>query len=217
MNRVVAVFETRGFMEADKEQIASFTVRLPEGLRKQLIVQASAKNRSLNSHIQSVLEGHLVESGFAGHKLISRSGRTFEIVFSTDDIPDRRDGIMGFFQLNELKFDKQRAYYMIGLNHSLIRDWKIEHKEECLEQFGVALLHFYNRQMEIDHLRWTHPVPGQDYDGYKVFSWKDVAPAGSFNEFLDLLRMNQWSDPLAEDSDKSQDIRLGRNLADLYR
>ena len=79
------------------------------------------------------------------------------------------------------------------------------------------MLHFYNRQMEIDHLRWPHPRPGEPYDGYRVFTWRDVAPAESLSQFLDLLRTNQWKDPHAEDAEKSQDIRLGRNPADLYK
>jgi hypothetical protein len=71
--------------------------------------------------------------------------------------------------------------------------------------------------MEIDYLRWPHPVSGQEYDGYRVLSWNDVAPAQSFNQFLDLLRTNQWNDPLAEDAGKSQDLRNGRKLASLYQ
>lgn len=201
----------------DKEQIASFTLRLPEVLRQQLIVQAGTKQRSLNSHIQTILEGHIVESGFAGHKLVSKSGRSFEVVFSPDDIPKQRNGVMGFFYLRELKFDKERAHYMIGLDHGLVRDWKLEHKQESVEQIGLALLNFYNKQLEIDQLSWPHPIPDQDYDGYRVFSWKDIEPAESASEFLDLLRTNQWKDRLLADSGKSQDLRRGRNPADLYK
>lgn len=204
-------------MDSDREQIASFTVRLPEALRKQLMVQAESRSRSLNSHIQAILEGHLVESGFAGNKLISQSGRTFQIVYEDDDIPARRDGVMGFFFLRELKFDKNRAHFMIGLDQNLVEDWHLQHAREAIEQVGIALLHFYSRQMEIDHLRWPHPAGREDYDGYRVLSWNDVAPAQSLNQFLDLVRTNQWKDPLAQDAGQSQDLRRGRNAADLYR
>lgn len=71
--------------------------------------------------------------------------------------------------------------------------------------------------MEIDHLRWPHPAGREDYDGYRVLSWNDVAPAQSLNQFLDLVRTNQWTDPLAQNARQSQDLRRGRNAADLYR
>lgn len=205
-------------MDSDREQIASFTVRLPEALRKQLMVQAESRSRSLNSHIQAILEGHLVESGFAGNKLISQSGRTFQIIYEGDDIPNQRDGgVMGFFFLRELKFDKNRAHFMIGLDKNLVDDWHLQHAKEAIEQVGIALLHFYNRQMEIDHLRWPHPAGREDYDGYRVLSWNDVAPAQSLNQFLELVRTNKWKDPLAQNAGQSQDLRRGRNAADLYR
>lgn len=201
-----------------KDEVASFTLRLPETLRQQLIVQAEGKQRSLNSHIQAILEGHIVESGFAGHHLISKSGRSFEIVFREDDIPQQRNGVMGFFFLRELKFDQERAYYMIGLDHAVVRDWKLRQRPvEAIEQIGLALLNFYNRHFEIDQLQWPHPVPNQDFDGYRVFSWKDFEPAESLNEFLDLLRKNQWKDRLLTDAGNSQDLRRGRNPSDLYK
>jgi hypothetical protein len=163
------------------------------------------------------LEGFLVESGFVGNNLVSRSGRSFQIVFQQDDIPAQRNGVMGFFHLRELKFSKSRAYYMIGLDQNLVEDWKIENAIDAVEQVGVALLHFYNRKFEIDRLRWPHPAGIQEYDGYRILSWNDVGRAQSLNEFLDFLRTNSWTDLLVQEADQSQDIRRGRNPADLFR
>lgn len=203
-------------MSDEKDQITSFTLRLPEVLRNQLVVQASAKRRSLNSHIQSILEGHLVESGFAGHKLVSQSGRTFEVVFQADDIPGQRDGVMGYFYLKEIKFAKERAHFMIGLEQDLVEDWHLDNPVEAIEQIGLALLQFYNRRFEIDHIKWPHPKGIQDYDGYRLLGWSDVQGVHGLNHFLDLLRTNAWEDKLVQDGEKSQDIRRGRNPAALY-
>jgi plasmid stability protein len=205
-------------MDNSKDPVASFTLRLPESLRQKITLQAASKSRSLNSHIQSILEMHLVESGFAGNKLVSRSGRTFEVRFEPYEITDFRGGAKGVFCLRELKFEKDRARYIIGIDQPVLEDWRLENDRlTALENFGLALLNHYNQRIEIDYLKWPHPTPGETFDGYRFFESRDVAQAQTFNHFLDLVRTNAWGDRLVQNAGNSQDLRRGRNESDLFR
>jgi len=204
-------------MPVEDEQI-SFTLRLPKSIRDQLMVQSESKGKSLNSYLQSLIESHLIESGFSSNHLVSLSGRSFEVVYQPDDIKNRFDAV-GFFALRELRFDKTRARYMIGLSEDLAEDWNIkkESRVEAIKALGLALLAFYNRSFEIDCLSWPNPSERSDFDGFRLLTANDIAPIGSLPEFLDKLRTNQWVDRQITKKDHSQDIRRGRKPSDLHR
>lgn len=203
--------------KAEEEQI-SFTLRLPKSVRDQLLVQSESKGRSLNAYLQNLIESHLIESGFFGSHLVSRSGRSFETIYQADDIKDRFDAV-GFFGLRELRFDKLRARYMIGLSEDLAEDWNIKKnvRSEAVKALGLALLAFYNRNFEIDRLSWPNPSGQSDFDGFRLLTANDVAPISSLPEFLEYLRTNQWIDRQLIEREQSQDIRKGRKPSDLYR
>ena len=201
-----------------EEEQVSFTLRLSKNIRDQLIVQSEGKGKSLNAYIQTLLESHLIESGFFGTHLVSLSGRSFEVVFQADDIKDRFDAV-GFFFLRELRFDKTRARYMIGLAEELAEDWSIkkEGRTEAIKAIGLALLAFYNRTCEIDRLSWPNPSGQNDFDGFRLLTAQDVAPINSLPEFLERLRKNEWQDRLLGETTESQDVRRGRSRANLHR
>ena len=205
-------------MAANEDEQVSFTLRLPKSVRDQLIVQSEGKGKSLNSYIQTLIEAHLIESGFFGNHLVSLSGRSFEVAFQADDIKNRFD-VVGFFALRELRFDKARAHFMLGLSEDLAEDWNIKKgaRTEAVKALGLALLAFYNRNFEIDRISWPNPSGQSDFDGFRLLTANDVAPISSLPEFLDCLRKNQWQDRLLTEKDESQDFRKGRRPADLYR
>ena len=204
-------------MSLEQDPLTSLSVQLPESLCKKLFLHAESRTCTFDEHIQSILENYLVGAGFCGQTLTSLSGRNFQIVHIEDDIPDQRDCVVATFYLKELRFNKNRAYYIIGLDQELVEDWAIRKTQESVKQVGLALLNFYNREIEIDEISWPHTKHDESFDGFRVLSWKDVAPAKSLNEFLDLLRANEWKDSIVKCSGKSQDFRRGRNPSDLYK
>lgn len=197
--------------------IKSFTLRLPETLRRKVAVEADQMGKSLNEHIQSILETHTLETGYGQTGLISPSGRKLQIDFAADDIKGR-PYLMGFFYVKEPKFNnKIRANYMLGVSRDIEDDWQICRNKDAIMELGIALLNFYNRTMEVDCLSWEHPVPNQDFDGYRVFGHSDLK-ACSMREFLDKLRQGRWSDPKLIVQHQSQDLRSKRlTESDLYR
>lgn len=204
-------------MGNDTEEQVSFTLRLSKDIRDKLLILSAAKNKSLNSYIQNLLDVHLLESGVVGSHIVSLTGRSFEVVF--EPATNTFDHA-GYFSLRELRFDKTRARYKFGLAEELADDWGISKKNatEAVKLIGLALLAFYNKKHEIDRLSWLSNVVPSDRDGDRLLFQEDVGNVASIQEFLDCLRQNQWQDKLVEEHAQSQDIRLGRRTeAALYR
>jgi hypothetical protein len=200
--------------QSSEEQV-NFTLRLPKSLRDHLLAQSDQKSRSLNSHIQAILENHLVATGIKGNHLVSRSGRSFEVLFEKGD---SKTDLLGTFLLRELKYEKHRARYIIGLAEDLTDDWHINKsvRDETIKSLGLALLNHYNELHEIDRLSWPHPHGRTDYDGFRLLEAKDVMPASSLAHFLELLAEDKWRDSEISEKEQSQDFRRGRNPANLY-
>lgn len=203
-------------MLVSTDDIRSFTLRLPESLRSKLATEANSVGKSLNEHIQSVLETHVIEAGFCDDGVITPSRRAFKVEFCPDDLTGRRC-LLGFFHLKEMRFGKRRAYYMLGIEEEVMEDWGLKPEPEVIREIGLIILHEYAKHHEIDCLFWKHPAGIDDFDGYRVFSERDLQ-AASLPEFLINVKAGRWTDTKLQVSNEGQDIRLRRRtLNDLYR
>ena len=200
-------------MGEDKQKTTNISLRIPDDYRKRLQLQADKKSISFNAHVLRVLEIHLMSSGFGPTSITSTSGRLFEI--RCEPFVDNIDETTWAFFIDEPKFEKERAYYLIGIGRTILRDWQVKDKSTVSKEVGLALLNYYNRQgLEIDRLAWTQ-YPGPDNDGRRVLQVAEVPE--TLEQFLDLLMADKWIDKFIEQADKSQDIRRGRQESALYR
>ncbi len=176
-------------------------------------IQADKKGISFNAHVLRVLEIHLMNSGFGPMSLTSTSGRLFQL--RCEPYLDNVDETTWAFFVDEPKFEKERAYYFIGIGRTILRDWQITDKATVSKEVGLALLAYYNRKgMEVDRLTWKQ-YPGPDNDNRRVLQVAEVPE--NLQEFLDLLMTDKWVDKFVEQDERSQDIRRGRPESALYR
>ncbi len=200
-------------MREDKQKTTNISLRIPEEYRKVLQVQADKKAISLNAHLLRVFEIHLMNSGFGPTSITSSTGRLFQI--RSEPHLDNVDETTWAFFIDEPKFEKERAYYLIGIARTVLRDWQVQDKATASKEIGLALLNYYNRRgLEIDRLVWNQ-YPNPDSDGRRILQPIDVPE--SMEQFLDLLMADQWKDKFIDQSEKSQDIRRGRSESALYR
>lgn len=195
------------------EKTTNISIRIPEDYRKRLQLQADKKGQSLNAHILRVLEIHLMNSGFGPTSLTSTSGRLFQI--RCEPYLDNVDETSWAFFIEEPKYEKERAYFIIGIGRTILRDWQVKDKATVSKEVGLALLRFYNhRGMELDKLAWNQ-YPGPDNDGRRVLQVNEVPE--TLEQLLDLLTADKWEDKFVEQTQQSQDIRRGRPESALYR
>lgn len=195
------------------EKTSNISIRIPDEYRKRLQIQADKKGISFNAHILRVLEIHLMSCGFGPLALTSASGRLFQI--RCEPYLDNVDETTWAFFVDEPKFEKERAYYLIGIGRTILRDWQVADKTTASKEVGLALLSYYNRKgMEIDRLTWDQ-YPGPDNDGRRVLQVAEVPE--TFAEFLDSLMADKWMDKFVSQDERSQDIRRGRQESALYR
>lgn len=195
------------------EKTSNISIRIPDEYRKRLQVQADKKGISFNAHVLRVLEIHLMHSGFGPTALTSTSGRLFQIRYEL--YLDNVDETSWAFFIDEPKFEKERAYYIIGIGRTILRDWQTKDKATVSKEVGLALLSYYNRKgLEIDRLVWNQ-YPGPDNDGRRVLQVAEVPD--TLEEFLDLLMTDKWTDKFVKQDVQSQDIRRGRAESSLYR
>lgn len=195
------------------EKTSNISIRIPDEYRKRLQVQADKKGVSFNAHVLRVIEIHLMSSGFGPTSVTSSSGRLFQIRY--EPYLDNVDETSWAFFIDEPKFEKERAYYIIGIGRTILRDWQIKDKATVSKEVGLALLNYYSRKgMEIDRLTWNQ-YPGPDNDGRRVLQVAEVPE--TLEEFLDLLLADNWTDQFVKQDERSQDIRRGRQESFLYR
>lgn len=195
------------------EKTSNISIRIPDEYRKRLQIQADKKSVSFNAHILRVLEIHLMSCGFGPTSLTSASGRLFQV--RCEPYLDNVDETTWAFFIDEPKYEKERAYYFIGIGRTILRDWQVTDKSTVSKEIGLALLNFYNRKgLEIDRLTWNQ-YPGPDNDGRRVLQVAEVPE--TFTEFLDLLMADKWTDKFVNQDERSQDIRRGRQESSLYR
>lgn len=200
-------------MGEDKQKTSNISIRLPDEYRKQLQLQADKKGQSFNAHILRVLEIHLMNSGFGPTSITSNSGRLFQI--RCEPYIDNVDETSWAFFVDEPKYEKERAYFVIGIGRTILRDWQVKDKATVSKEVGLALLNFYNNQgMEIDKIIFNQ-YPSPDNDGRRVLQVAEVPE--TLEQFFDLLKAGKWQDKFVEQSDRSQDIRRGRPETALYR
>lgn len=200
-------------MGREKVRTTNISLRIPEEYRKQLQLQSDKKGVSFNAHLLRVLEIHLMNSGFGPTSITSPSGRLFEI--RSELYIDNVDETTWAYFTDEPKYEKERAYYVIGLGRTVFRDWQVTDKHTVSKEVGLALLNFYNRQgMEIDKLVWSQ-YPGPDNDNRRLLHVKEVPE--TLEQFLDILMSGTWNDTFVKQDDTSQDIRRGRQESALYR
>lgn len=200
-------------MGEDKQKTSNISIRLPDEYRKQLQLQADKKGQSFNAHILRVLEIHLMNSGFGPTSITSNSGRLFQI--RCEPYIDNVDETSWAFFIDEPKYEKERAYFVIGIGRTILRDWQVKDKATVSKEVGLALLNFYNNQgMEIDKIIFNQ-YPSPDNDGRRVLQVAEVPE--TLEQFFDLLKAAKWQDKFVEQSDRSQDIRRGRPETALYR
>jgi hypothetical protein len=196
----------------DKQKTTNFTLRLPEEYRKRLQLQADKKGISVNAHVLRILEIHLMHSGFGPPSITSNnSGRLFEIrtELAIDNVEETTFALF----VDEPKFEKERAYYLIGVGRTALRDWNVKDKQTVAKEIGQSLLNFYNRLgLEIDRLKWTQ-FP--ENDGRRILQASEVPE--TLEEFLALLLNDTWKDAYVVQTEKSQDIRRGRVESALYK
>lgn len=198
-------------MAEDKQKTTNISLRIPEDYRKRLQLQADKKGISFNAHVLRVIEIHMMNSGFGPASLTSSSGRLFQI--RCELYLDNADETTWAYFIDEPKYEKERAYFLIGLGRTVVRDWQIKDKVTVSKEVGLALLNFYNRQgVDIDKLVFKQYA---DKDGVRVLQVAEVPE--TLEQFLDALITDKWKDKFAEESDQSQDIRRGRVEAGLYR
>jgi hypothetical protein len=195
------------------EKTTNISIRLPEEYRKRLQMQADNKGISFNAHVLRVLEIHLMSCGFGPTSLTSSSGRLFQI--RSEPYLDNVDETTWAYFIDEPKFEKERAYYLIGIGRTVLRDWQVKDKATVSKEVGLALLSFYNRKgMEIDRLVFNQfPPPAND--GRRVLQVAEVPE--TIEEFFDLLNSEKWVDKFVTQDEKSQDVRRGRPESALYR
>jgi hypothetical protein len=195
------------------EKTSNISIRIPDDYRKRLQIQADKKGISFNAHILRVLEIHLMSCGFGPTALTSSTGRLFQIRF--EPYLDNIDETTWAFFIDEPKYEKERAYYLIGIGRTILRDWQVTDKSTVSKEVGLALLSYYNRKgLEIDRLTWNQ-YPGPDNDGRRVLQVAEVPD--TFTEFMDLLVADKWEDKFVSQDERSQDIRRGRQESALYR
>jgi hypothetical protein len=195
------------------EKTSNISIRIPDEYRKRLQLQADKKGISFNAHVLRVLEIHLMSCGFGPTSVTSASGRLFQI--RCEPYLDTVDETTWAYFIDEPRFEKERAYYLIGIGRTILRDWQVKDKATVSKEIGLALLSFYNRRgMEIDRLSWSQ-YPGPDNDGRRVLQVAEVPE--SLEEFFDLLMAEKWADKFVIQEEQSQDIRRGRTEAALYR
>lgn len=195
------------------EKTSNISIRIPDEYRKRLQLQADKKSISFNAHVLRVLEIHLMNSGFGPTACTSTSGRLFQI--RCEPYLDNVDETTWAYFIDEPKYEKERAYYTIGIGRTILRDWQVKDKATVSKEVGLALLNFYNRSgMEIDKLSWNQ-YPGPDNDGRRVLQVAEVPE--TLEQFLDLLMSDKWVDKYVEQQERSQDIRRGRPESALYR
>ena len=194
------------------DKTSNISIRIPDDYRKRLQLQADKKGVSLNGHLLRVLEIHLMNSGFGPPSLTSPSGRLFQL--RCEPYLDNVDETTWAFFVDEPKYEKERAYYLIGIGRTILRDWQIQDKATVSKEVGLALLSFYNRTMEIDRLSFSQ-YPGPDNDGRRVLQVAEVPE--TLQEYFDLLTAGKWTDKFVSQDEKSQDIRRGRPESALYR
>jgi len=195
------------------DKTSNISIRIPEEYRKRLQLHADKKGISFNAHVLRVLEIHLMSCGFGPTALTSASGRLFQI--RTEPYLDNVDETTWAYFIDEPKFEKERAYYFIGIGRTILRDWQVTDKSTVSKEVGLALLSFYNRKgLEIDRLSWNQ-YPGPDNDGRRVLQVAEVPE--TLEEFLDQLMSDKWVDKFVQQDEKSQDIRRGRPESALYR
>lgn len=200
-------------MTRDKVKTTNISLRIPEEYRKQLQLQADKKGVSFNAHLLRVLELHLMSSGFGPTSITSASGRLFEI--RSELYIDNVDETSFAFFIDEPKFEKERAYYVIGIGRTILRDWQIQDKLTVSKEVGLALLNYYNRKgLDIDKLVWNQ-YPGPDDDNRRLLQVAEVPE--TLQQFFDQLMSTEWSDKFVEQGELSQDIRRGRPQSALYR
>jgi hypothetical protein len=159
------------------------------------------------------MEIHMMNSGFGPLSLTSTSGRLFQI--RCEPYLDNVDETTWAFFIDEPKYEKERAYYIIGIGRTVLRDWQVKDKATVAKEIGLALLSFYNRQgMEVDRLTFNQ-YPGPDNDGRRILQVAEVPE--TLEQFLGALVSDKWKDKFAEQSDRSQDIRRGRPESALFR
>ncbi len=197
----------------DKQKTTNISLRIPEEYRKRLQLQADKKSISFNAHLLRILEIHLMSSGFGPTSLTSASGRLFQI--RCEPYLDNVDETTWAFFVDEPKFEKERAYYLIGIGRTVLRDWQVKDKVTVSKEVGLALLNFYNRQgMEIDKLSWNQ-YTGPEADGRRILQVAELPE--TLEQFLDLLIAGSWTDRFVQQLDQSQDLRRGRPESALYR
>lgn len=195
------------------EKTTNISIRIPEEYRKRLQLQADKKALSFNAHVFRVLEIHLMSSGFGPTSITSASGRLFQI--RCEPYLDNVDETTWADFIDEPKFEKERAYYFIGIGRTILRDWQVKDKATVSKEVGLALLNFYNRKgLEVDRLVWNQ-YPGPDNDGRRVLQVAEVPE--TLEQYLDLLMTDKWIDKYVDQDEKSQDIRRGRPESALYR
>ena len=200
-------------MSRDKVKTTNISLRIPDEYRKQLQLQADRKSVSFNAHIARILEIHLMSSGFGPASLTTSSGRLFEI--RSELYADNVDETSYAFFIDEPKYEKERAYYVIGIGRTIFRDWQVTDKQTVAKEVGLALLSFYNRQgMEADKLIWNQ-YSGTGEDNKRLLQVAEVSE--TLEEFFDKLLAGTWQDQFLNQSDISQDIRRGRPESALYR
>lgn len=200
-------------MGEDKQKTTNISIRIPEDYRKRLQLQADKKGLSFNAHVLRVIEIHMMNSGFGPTAVTSNSGRLFQI--RCEPYLDTVDETTWAFFVDEPKYEKERAYYLIGIGRTVLRDWQVKDKSTVAKEIGLALLSFYNRQgMEIDRLTFNQ-YPGPDNDGRRILQVAEVPE--TLEQFLEALASDKWTDKFVEHSDRSQDIRRGRPESALYR
>jgi hypothetical protein len=154
-----------------------------------------------------------MNSGFGPTSLTSTSGRLFQI--RCEPYLDNVDETSWAFFIEEPKYEKERAYFIIGIGRTILRDWQVKDKATVSKEVGLALLRYYNhRGMELDKLAWNQ-YPGPDNDGRRVLQVNEVPE--TLEQLLDLLTADKWEDKFVEQTQQSQDIRRGRPESALYR
>lgn len=197
----------------EKVKTTNVSLRLPEEYRKRLQLQSDKKGISFNAHVLRIIEIHLMNSGFGPTSITSASGRLFQI--RCEPYLDNADETTWAYFVDEPKFEKERAYYLIGMGRTVLRDWQVKAKTTVSKEVGLALLNFYSNQgKEIDKLVWNQ-YTGPESDGRRVLQVAELPE--TMEQFLDMLRSGNWNDKFVEQDNRSQDIRRGRPEAALYR
>ena len=195
------------------EKTSNISIRIPDEYRKRLQLQADKKGISFNAHILRVLEIHLMHSGFGPTSVTSNSGRLFQI--RCEPYLDNVDETTWAYFIDEPKYEKERAYYLIGIGRTILRDWQVKDKASVSTEVGLALLSYYNRKgMDVDRLVFNQ-YPSPDNDGRRVLQVAEVAE--TLQEFLEQLMTDKWVDKFVSQDEKSQDIRRGRPESALHR